>query len=410
MNVTNSNSEYAKGGAFLPGRGPSAAGGPIDSPAKLLRQYLTKQFNARAINHIWRTQKIFITYTTDVDGSCEQDKQGPQDLKYCRPGDPGVYYMYWWHQKSVGAGTTLGIDSFDTGKMDYPTGWNKLDAGWVEEGYKLDLKDVFEASIAAFQAGGLKYDGAKAIERALSAVQDQWANPWDKGTQWEGTFTIPVCNTGNLSYNVPIGGRIMPCNCGGDGSQVNDFKKATMDGYGVYDEQCTDGKQKARYQERHGGPGNLPSDTPPLPTDVNKIACLTKNSPVSEMVTGLQYCQQAISALGTDMNKKVCTDNCQDGGDGLNSKWCRIALDSSNIHFCALTIATKDQAHGGPGTSCVSVGDMNKFLVNAQATTGDGGAGCHTVGTTDFAATFLQPDGMTRWCLSKYDHANYCTV
>jgi hypothetical protein len=371
---------------------------------------MTKQFNARAINYIWRTQKVFITYTTDVDGSCEQDKQGPQDLKYCRPGDPGVYYLYWWHQKAVGAGKTLGIDSFDTGIMDHPLGWNKLDAGWVEQGYKLSLTDVFEASIAAYQAAGLNYDSRTAVERAMAAVRDGWANPWDKGTSWEGTFTIPICNTGDVSYNMQLGQRIMPCNCGGDGSQVEAFKNLTMPGYGVYDAECTAGKQAARRQDRKGGKGNHPSTTPALPSDVNKIACLVDNSPVQDMVSQITYCQQAIRALGTDMNKKICTSDCADGGDGQNSKWCRVAVDNSKIHFCALTIATKDQAHGGPGTSCVSVGDMNKFLLNAQATTDKGGAGCHIVGSVKFGATFLEPSRMTRWCLSDYEHANYCTV
>ena len=85
-------------------------------------------------------------------------------------------------------------------------------------------------------------------------------------------------------------------------------------------------------------------------------------------------------------------------------------MDDSKIHFCALMIATKDQAHSGPGTSCVSVGDMNKFLLNAQATTDRGGAGCHVVGSVKFGATYLEPNGMTRWCLSDYEHANYYTV
>jgi hypothetical protein len=45
-----------------------------------------------------------------------------------------------WHQKSVGAGTTLGIDSFDTGKMDHPTGFDKLTAIWIDAGYNLALE------------------------------------------------------------------------------------------------------------------------------------------------------------------------------------------------------------------------------------------------------------------------------
>jgi len=48
--------------------------------------------------------------------------------------------QYRWHQKSVGAGTTIGIDSFDTGKMDHPTGWDKLNAIWIGSGYNLALE------------------------------------------------------------------------------------------------------------------------------------------------------------------------------------------------------------------------------------------------------------------------------
>ncbi|KAF2731694.1 hypothetical protein EJ04DRAFT_610071 [Polyplosphaeria fusca] len=405
--------EYAKGGAFMPGRGASAGTpGAIDSPSKTLRQYLVKQFNARAINYIWRTQKIFITYTTDVDGSCENDRQGPQDLKYCRPGDQGVYYMYYWHQKSVGAGTTLGIDSFDTAKMDYPVGWDKLAAGWIDENYQLDLKDVFEASIAAYQVAGFNYTSEIGIDRSVSALRDQWANPWDHDTKWEGTFTIPVCNTGDLSYNVQLGERIMPCNCGGDGSQVSDFKKnSNMEGYGVYDEQCTAEKQNERRVLLHGGGKGVPEiNTPSLPTDLNKINCLLPDTPVDAMVSQNTYCSQAVASLGDDDSKEICTNGCSDGGKGQTSNWCRIAVDNSNIHFCALTIADKSSETGGPGSSCITVGDAKKFFANAHATTDDGGAGCHVVGSTDFGATFITPNGMTRWCLSDYENANYCTI
>jgi hypothetical protein len=335
-------------------------------------------------------------------------------MKYCRPGDQGVYYMYWWHQKSVGAGTTIGIDSFDTGKMDHPTGWDKLGAAWVDPNYKLDLKDVFESSIAAYQVKGLNYDRDTAVERALEAVRDQWANPWDKDTQWEGTFTIPICNTGDLSYNVQLGERIMPCNCGGDGSQVNDFKKsANMDGYGVYDDQCTSEKQNDRRVLRKGGGKGVPdhSDIPALPNEVNKVQCILPDTPLDPMVSQNTYCSEAVAALGDDDNKEICTSSCSDGGDTQKmSNWCRIGVDSSNIHFCALTIATKSQETGGPGSSCVKVGDMKKFFANAAATTDDGGAGCHVVGTTKFGATFIEPSGMTRWCLGAYDKPEWCTI
>ncbi|KAH8721753.1 hypothetical protein BGZ61DRAFT_515977 [Ilyonectria robusta] len=402
--------DYAAGGVFLPGPGKEFSADPTASELTLLRQYLQKQFNARAINYIWRQQKIFITYTTDVDGSCEQDQQGPQDMKYCREGDAGVYYMYWWHEASVGAGSTTGLNNFDTGKMDHPTGWDKLAAGWVDEGYQLELKDVFESSISAYQVAKFSYDGENAVKRAQEAVTDGWANPWDQGTSWEGTFTIPVCDTGDVSYNVQVGDRIMPCGCGG-GNEVDDWKKAAkFDGYTTYDDQCTEGMQAARKQARRGGQGNQESNTPALPTNVNEIACLTSDGVNKDMVTQLSYCQKAVASLGDDRDKQICSSDCQDGGVGQNSVWCRLALDDSNIHFCALTMAAKDSAHGGPGYGCMTVGNAQDFLANAEATTENGGKGCHPVGTPDFAATFLTPDGMTRWCLSDYEHAGYCTV
>lgn len=405
-----SSSDYAAGGVFLPGPGKEFSADPTASELTLLRQYLQKQFNARAINYIWRQQKIFITYTTDVDGSCEQDQQGPQDMKYCREGDAGVYYMYWWHEASVGAGSTTGLNNFDTGKMDHPTGWDKLAAGWVDEGYQLELKDVFESSISAYQVAKFSYDGENAVKRAQEAVTDGWANPWDQGTSWEGTFTIPVCDTGDVSYNVQVGDRIMPCGCGG-GNEVDDWKKAAkFDGYTTYDDQCTEGMQAARKQARRGGQGNQESNTPALPTNVNEIACLTSDGVNKDMVTQLSYCQKAVASLGDDRDKQICSSDCQDGGAGQNSVWCRLALDDSNIHFCALTMAAKDSAHGGPGYGCMTVGNAQDFLANAEATTENGGKGCHPVGTPDFAATFLTPDGMTRWCLSDYDNASYCTV
>ncbi|KAJ4195579.1 hypothetical protein NW755_001740 [Fusarium falciforme] len=380
---------YASGGAFLPGPGQEFSSEPSDSQLATLRKYLQKQFNARAINYIWRQQKIFITYTTDVDGSCEQDKQGPQDMKYCREGDPGVYYLYWWHEASVGLGSTTGLNTFDTGKMDHPTGWDKLAAGWIEQGYQLSLNDVFEASIAAYQAHRFDYEGENSVKRAQEAVTDGWANPWDRGTSWEGTFTIPVCDTGDVSHNVQLGERIMPCNCGG-GNEVDAWKKAAkFDGYQTYDQECTEVKQAERKQDRRGGKGNQESDTPALPSEVNEIQCLTSDGVNKDMVSQVTYCSAAIASLDTDRDREICSTDCQDGGKGQNSV---------------------DAEHGGPEYGCMTVGNAQDFYANAVAVTEDGGKGCHPAGTPDFAATFVTPDGMNRWCLSDYEHANYCTI
>ncbi|KAF2022364.1 hypothetical protein BU24DRAFT_458221 [Aaosphaeria arxii CBS 175.79] len=409
--------DYAVGGLFLPGPGAQVGDGSTgDSPTKLLRQFLTKQFTARAINYIWRTQKIYITYTTDVDGSCSEDKQGPQDHKYCRDGDPGVYYLYWWHQKAVGAGQTVGTDSFDTGKLDMPIGADKLDAGWIEDGYKIEIKDIFEASIAAWSVAGSNYDGQNSVDRAVDAVAKQWAQPWDVGASWEGTFTIPVCNTGNVSYNVPYGQRIMPCNCGGDGSQVDGFRQnSNMNGYGVYDEQCTAEKQKERMQYRTGTdkPGaDPPTGGPNLPLLVNEVQCFEKGSPTEVMVALRQNCQNMVAALGDDDNKELQASQCADGQGATESwgGWCRVAIDANGIHDCALTVSWRDESHGGIFPPTIKVGDVKKFFNTADAQPDAGGKGCHKVGTPDLGATFVVPEANSRWCLGSYDNAKFCTI
>jgi hypothetical protein len=172
--------------------------------------------------------------------------------------------------------------------------------------------------------------------------------------------------------------------------------------------------QAARANARHpqSAPGqgspNLPN-LPNLPTDVNKIDCLANDGTATpDMVALVQDCQQAVANLGDDSSKQVCSSNCSDGGHVFASNWCRVSLDNSNIHNCAVIIADKDAIHGGANQSCVSVGDMRNFFANAEATTDNGGVGCHPVGTANFAATFMPPDGMSRWCISAYDHPEEC--
>lgn len=179
----------------------------------------------------------------------------------------------------------------------------------------------------------------------------------------------------------------------------------------TYDQQCTAGKQAERELARHGGKGNNPTpQLPALPIDVNKIQCLGTDGPTADMAASITSCQQAVANLGTDMNKQICSNNCADGGHSGSSNWCRVSLDTSKIHNCAFVIASKDKEHGFSGSACMTVGDANKFLVNAQATTANGGLNCHKVGTIDFGATFVPPDGTSRWCLSSYEHSDWCTI
>ncbi|RSM04370.1 hypothetical protein CDV31_010072 [Fusarium ambrosium] len=82
---------------------------------------------------------------------------------------------------------------------------------------------------------------------------------------------------------------------------------------------------------------------------------------VADTVSQATYCSEAITSLGTDRDREICSTDCQDGGKGPNSLWCRFALDDSNIHFCALTIASKDAEHGGLGYGCMTVGNVQDF-------------------------------------------------
>ncbi len=94
------------------------------------------------------------------------------------------------------------------------------------------------------------------------------------------------------------------------------------------------------------------------------------------------------------MEKQICSSQCADGGAGSTSTWCKVAIDNGNIHHSTLYSRPRISIHGGPGSAWVSVRDLNKIYANAVATTDNQGAGCHNVGTPDFAATFLQPEGM----------------
>ncbi|RSL56949.1 hypothetical protein CEP54_008519 [Fusarium duplospermum] len=167
------------------------------------------------------------------------------------------------------------------------------------------------------------------------------------GTRWEGTCTIPVCDTGNVRYNVQLGERVMPCNCG-RGNEV---------------EECTEGKQVQRKHDRRGGQGNQESVTPALLSSVNEIQCLTSGGVNKDMVSQVIYCSAAIASLGADRDKEICSTDCQDDGKGHNSV-CK-------IHFCALTVASKDADHGGPGYGCLTVGNALGFYANDLAVTED---------------------------------------
>ncbi|RSL94429.1 hypothetical protein CEP52_012629 [Fusarium oligoseptatum] len=81
------------------------------------------------------------------------------------------------------------------------------------------------------QSWTLKFDNGDYLRiRSVLGDQEIQPNTWTgfvevEKSRYEDTFTITVCDTGDVSYNVQLGERIMPCNCGG-GNEVDAWKKA----------------------------------------------------------------------------------------------------------------------------------------------------------------------------------------
>ncbi|RTE79013.1 hypothetical protein BHE90_006507 [Fusarium euwallaceae] len=101
----------------------------------------------------------------------------------------------------------------------------------------------------------------------------------------------------------------MPCNCGG-GNEADAWKKAAkFDGYQTYDQSI------------------LKASKPRGST-----TAVVHKQGYGVTVT---HCSTVIASLGTDRDREICTTDCQSGGKGQNSVWCRIALDDSNISVCA---------------------------------------------------------------------------
>ncbi|RSL46320.1 hypothetical protein CEP53_010366 [Fusarium sp. AF-6] len=101
------------------------------------------------------------------------------------------------------------------------------------------------------------------------------------------------------------------------------------------------------------------SDTPALTSEVNEIHSLTSDGVNKDMVSRVTCCSAVIASLGIDRGGEICTTDCQGGGKGRNSMWCRIALDDSNIPFCA-----------GPGS-----GNAQDLYADVVAVIEDGNAG-----------------------------------
>ena len=140
----------------------------------------------QSINQLWRTQKIFIM----GGGACSDSQgigSGPQEAMVCRDGKS--WYLYYWQEDDV-----ISTTSHQWGWVAQPPGMDQLGQG---DYASLNVSDVINSSLDAYNVAGYNYTSATAASRAQSAIQDQWRNPGAQGPSWEGTFTIPVCDIGS---------------------------------------------------------------------------------------------------------------------------------------------------------------------------------------------------------------------
>jgi hypothetical protein len=89
--------------------------------ATLAIDYMNTMLLAKAVNNLWRRQKVFIM----GGGNCNDNSglgQGPANAKLCRDGK--AWYLYFWKEKS---GFTLKKTQW--GWVDIPPGADELGKG-----------------------------------------------------------------------------------------------------------------------------------------------------------------------------------------------------------------------------------------------------------------------------------------
>lgn len=112
---------------------------PIDSSTQIA-QFVENQLGATMLNALWIKNNVYIVANPLLDGvSCEDDRRGPQVVKFCREGDPHVYYMYWPLLAAGKAG-------FAWSSVKYPPGHDQLN----DFSQQFSLKTIMEHSVATF--------------------------------------------------------------------------------------------------------------------------------------------------------------------------------------------------------------------------------------------------------------------
>ena len=85
----------------------------------------------------------------------------------------------------------ISLTAHQWGWVAVPPGADQLGKGAYAG---VTVQDLISSSLDAYNVAGYSYTNDTAIQRAESAIRDQWANPGALGPAWEGIFTIPVCD------------------------------------------------------------------------------------------------------------------------------------------------------------------------------------------------------------------------
>ncbi|KAI9681540.1 MAG: hypothetical protein M1817_002825 [Caeruleum heppii] len=193
---------------------------PKDESASITK-FLTTVYTAGAINTLWKSDRTYIV--ASETSNCEGDWRGPQESKYCRPGDPHVYYAYM-----------IPKHGSPFPQVWLPLGHDKLSS----YDPALSLGVAMESSIRAYYTAGFNYEDVRLFrwsDAALNgAVAGNTSAPFIDGPKFEGTFTIPVCYS---PYGMALSrvksdkARRYPCKCGRDGGPDETAAFANATGY-----------------------------------------------------------------------------------------------------------------------------------------------------------------------------------
>lgn len=202
---------------------------PTDNSEEIA-QFVSSQIAAMMIDRVWRATHTYILGAPTE--SCEEDQRGPQDTKFCRKGDPNVYYAY------------MIPDSMEVSMVPWvsvrkPEGYNQMDIF----GHDLNLGMAMESSISAFYT-----DVDDPFQDEEQLFVSGIGNPFEPDSKASAdedlefhAFRLPVCYDPSGSQLVPEDkvwtddtpswklktkfGTKFPCRCGPNGAHTKAFRR-----------------------------------------------------------------------------------------------------------------------------------------------------------------------------------------